>query len=108
VFTSPTGEPLRYGNFYRRPWKRALQNADLPPVGLHVLRHTCASLLIAHGAPIKAVQAQLGHQSAELTLDRYGHLYPDQMAVLAERLEEARDRALDGIRPPEALVQPDQ
>lgn len=63
VFTSPNGEPLRYGNFYRRSWKRALQNADLPPVGLHVLRHTCASLLVAHGAPIKAVQAQLGHQS---------------------------------------------
>jgi hypothetical protein len=42
--------------------------------------------LISDGAPIKAVQAQLGHQSAELTLDRYGHLYPDQMDVLAARL----------------------
>ena len=54
----------------------------------------CASLLIEQGAPIKAVQAQLGHQSAELTLDRYGHLYPDQMVVLAQRLEDARNGAL--------------
>jgi integrase len=90
VFTSPDGGPLRYGNFARRFWKRALGDAGLEPTGLHALRHTCATLLIAHGAPIKAVQAQLGHQSAELTLDRYGHLYPDQMDVLAGRLEEAR------------------
>ena len=90
VFTSPDGAPLRYGNFARRIWKRALADAGLEPAGLHALRHTCATLLIAHGAPIKAVQAQLGHQSAELTLDRYGHLYPDQMDVLAGRLEEAR------------------
>ena len=60
------------------------------PGTLHALRYTCATLLISHGAPIKAVQAQLGHQSAELTLDRYGHLYPDQMDVLAARLEDAR------------------
>lgn len=90
MFTSPDGAPLRYGNFSRRFWKRALAEAGIAPTGLHALRHTCATLLIAHGAPIKAVQAQLGHQSAELTLDRYGHLYPDQLDVLAARLEEAR------------------
>lgn len=94
LFTAPGGAPLRYNNFYQRFWAKALRDAHLTPTGLHSLRHTCASLLIAHGAPIKAVQAQLGHQSAELTLDRYGHLYPDQMGVLAERLEEARNRGL--------------
>jgi integrase len=94
VFTSPTGGPLRYGNFARRVWKPALDRADIASTGLHALRHTYASLLIAHGAPIKAVQAQLGHRSAELTLDRYGHLYPDQMDVLATRLEQARALAV--------------
>ncbi len=89
VFTAPDDTPLRYGNFSRRFWKRALADAGIPATGLHALRHTCATLLISHGAPIKAVQAQLGHQSAELTLDRYGHLYPDQMDVLAARLEDA-------------------
>jgi integrase len=38
--------------------------------GFHDLRHTCASLLIAQGASVKAVQAQLGHASATVTLDR--------------------------------------
>jgi integrase len=40
------------------------------------LRHICASPLIAQGATVKAVQAQLGHASATVTLDRYGHLFP--------------------------------
>jgi integrase len=42
---------------------------------LHELRHTAASLAIQAGANIKALQNMLGHQSAGLTLDRYGHLY---------------------------------
>jgi integrase len=90
VFTSATGQPIRYGNFYRRVWKPATEAIGRPYIGVHVLRHTCASLLIAQGAPIKAIQAQLGHRSAELTLDRYGHLYPDQVAALASRLDDAR------------------
>ena len=51
----------------------------------HDLRHTCASLLIAQGASVKAVQAQLGHASATVTLDRHGHLFPDDLQQLADR-----------------------
>lgn len=41
------------------------------------LRHFYASLLIACGCSIKAVQRRLGHQSAVETLDTYSHLWPD-------------------------------
>ena len=58
------------------------------------LRHTCASLLIAQGASIKAVQAQLGHATASITLDTYGHLLPSEMEALVDRLEMVRDAAL--------------
>jgi integrase len=61
---------------------------------LHDLRHTCASLLIAQGASVKAVQAQLGHATASITLDTYGHLFPSELAALADRLEQARAAAL--------------
>ena len=57
------------------------------------LRHTCASLLIAQGASVKAVQAQLGHATASITLDTYGHLFPSEMEALADRLERVRDTA---------------
>jgi hypothetical protein len=58
------------------------------------LRHTCASLLIAQGASVKAVQAQLGHATASITLDTYGHLFPSEMETPADRLELVRDAAL--------------
>jgi hypothetical protein len=50
------------------------------PVGFryHDLRHYFAGLLIADGADVKTVQAQLRHASAKTTLDTYGHIRPDR------------------------------
>jgi hypothetical protein len=77
VFTAPQGGPLREQKFVAGIFKPAAARAGLPHrLRFHDLRHTCASLLIAQGASIKAVQAQLGHASATVTLDRYGHLFP--------------------------------
>ncbi|MDQ6697647.1 MAG: site-specific integrase [Actinomycetota bacterium] len=72
VFEAPRGGPVRYSNFLRRVWKPALIEAGLPEVGIHVLRHTCAAMLIAQGAHPKAIQSRLGHRSITTTLDRYG------------------------------------
>jgi integrase len=55
---------------------------------MHVLRHTCVSLLIAQGVNIKAIQAWVGHSSISQTLDTYGHLFPGSMSELAEKLDE--------------------
>jgi integrase len=68
----------------------------LLPDGLRFydLRHTCASLLIAQGASVKAVQAQLGHATASITLDTYGHPFPSETEALADRLEMVRDAAI--------------
>lgn len=93
LFPAPGGGYLRYGNFVAGYWRPALEKAGLEPVGLHVMRHTCASLLAAAGAPIKAIQAQLGHSTAEMTLNRYSHLYPDDLDALAGHLDTVRRRA---------------
>lgn len=68
-------------------------------VRIHDLRHTCASLAISSGANIKVVQKLLGHKTAVLTLDRYGHLYPDDLDAVAT----AFDSAADGLRTTPAL-----
>ncbi len=60
----------------------------------HELRHTAASLAVSSGASIKGVQAMLGHASATLTLNRYGHLFPDELDAVAERLDVARARSV--------------
>jgi hypothetical protein len=64
---------------------------------VHDLRHTCASLMIREGASIKAVQHHLGHKSASITLDRYGHLFPEELDHLAERLDRLHAEA--GVYP---------
>ncbi len=45
--------------------------------GYHLLRHHYASVLIANGESVKTVQDRLGHTSATMTLDIYGHLFPE-------------------------------
>ena len=90
----------------RRYFKPAAVTAGLPErLRLYDLRHTCASLLIREGATVKAVQAQLGHATASITLDTYGHLFPDELDALAERLEDLRARALTARRAAEVSPQ---
>ena len=90
VFTAPQGGPVREQKFVAGIFKPAAARAGLPyRLRFHDLRHTCASLPIAQGASVKAVQAQLGHASATVTLDRYGHLFPDELQQLADRLQDA-------------------
>ncbi len=52
------------------------------------MRHTAASLAISCGANIKVVQRMLGHRNASMTLDRYGHLYTEDLEAVADRLDE--------------------
>ncbi|WP_456825445.1 tyrosine-type recombinase/integrase [Cellulomonas sp. P5_E12] len=53
---------------------------------MHDLRHTAASLLIAAGADVKAVQMIRGHATATMTMDLYGHLFSDAPWVAMERI----------------------
>jgi integrase len=85
VFPDSEGGYMRGSNVRRRWWSQAVAAAELYPrtvddlvvydFKIHELRHTAASLAIQAGANIKALQNMLGHESASLTLDRYGHLY---------------------------------
>jgi integrase len=89
VFTAGGGAPLRNSNFRRRVWAPALRAAGLPEsLRIHDLRHTCASLLIRHGASVKAVQQQLGHSTPTVTLNVYSHLFDDDLDRLYEGIDE--------------------
>jgi site-specific recombinase XerD len=61
--------------------------------------HTAATLAIASGADVKVVQQMLGHKSATMTLDLYGHLFGDRLDVVADAMDSARDSALSGVYP---------
>jgi integrase len=103
VFTAPLGGPLRESKFVPGYFKPAVRLVGLPAaLRFYDLRHTAASLLIREGASVKAVQKQLGHATASITLDTYGHLFPDELDALAARLEDLHDRALGDRRTADA------
>ena len=88
VFPGANGEWLTNGA-YRwvfDPAAEAIGEKGLTP---HQLRHTCASLAISAGANVKVLQTMLGHKTASLTLDRYGHLFPDDLDRVAAALDTA-------------------
>ncbi|ODU02485.1 MAG: integrase [Pseudonocardia sp. SCN 72-86] len=89
VFPAPRGGVLRVRNFRRGVFDAAVSRVG--PTGLHPheLRHTAASLAIASGADVKVVQMMLGHKTATMTLDLYGHLFPDRLDDLADRMDSA-------------------
>lgn len=85
--------PINRGSFNARIWKPALVAAGIAPTrdnGMHALRHTYASVLLAEGVSIRAVADYLGHESAAFTLQVYTHLMPDD----DERARSVIDAAL--------------
>jgi integrase len=107
VFPDSQGGHMRGSNVRRRWWSHAVAAAELfprtemDPAGepvtvydftIHELRHTAASLAIQAGANIKALQNMLGHESAGLTLDRYGHLYGSDVEAVGIAINELLTR----------------
>ena len=50
------------------------------------------------GAHVKVVQKLPGHKTAVLTLDRYGHLFPDDLDAVASALNTAAQAIADELR----------
>ena len=94
VFTGRYGQPRQHAYFVKRHFKPAVQRAGLPAgLRFHDLRHTCAALLIGLGAHPRAIMERLGHSKVDLTLGRYGHLFPSLDAELVNDLDEAYRRS---------------
>jgi integrase len=91
VFAGEQGKVLRHANMYARHFKPAVRRAlpdHLHGMRFHDLRHTAAALLIANGEHPKAISERLGHSSIAITMDRYGHLFPDHEDEIIKRLDE--------------------
>lgn len=77
LFTGPRGGAVRRSTF-SDAWRAAAGPLGVPVGnGYHQLRHFYASVLIKAGESVKTVQEHLGHTSAQMTLDVYAHLWPE-------------------------------
>ena len=89
VFSRSTGKPLTSGDVGAR-FRKVARGAGVECT-FHALRHFYASNLIAQGAPVNLVQNAMGHASASMTLNVYGHLYPGSNELLRGMLLPVRD-----------------
>lgn len=99
IFPSPEGQIINGSNFRKRVFKEACKEAGLDGLRFHDLRHTYAALMVAAGAHPKYLQAQMGHSSIRVTLDRYGHLFPDANRAILGALD-ALWPSSDAMEPP--------
>ena len=100
VFASPVSTWMSKSNFYRDAWRPTRTAAGREDLTFHDLRHTAASLLLAHsGAELAELKFVLGHSQIAHTVDLYGHLVPGRLEGLRATFDAAVTAAQ---RPPAA------
>ncbi len=93
VFTRENGAPL-HPDLATDAFARVLRTAGLPPIRLHDLRHTAASLALQAGVPMKVVSEQLGHSSLAITADTYTSVLPVVARAAAEAVAQVIPRGV--------------
>jgi integrase len=76
-----TGQPFEF----KKHWFKALADAGIERFRWHDLRHTCASMLVMHGATLYEAGQVLGHKSAQTTM-RYAHLSTEHKSRLVDKV----------------------
>jgi integrase len=85
VFTDEIGQPL-HPQYPTLAFRRVVNNAGLPRIRLHDLRHTAATLALAVGVHPKVVSERIGHSTVGITLDTYSHVVEGLEAEAADRV----------------------
>ena len=81
-------------NYVTRAFAKLLESHGLRKIRFHDLRHSCASLLLKQGVPMKQIQEWLGHSDISTTANIYAHLDSQSKQLSAETME--RTLALPG------------
>lgn len=88
VFVNPQGKLVR-PDYVSEHFRILLNNKGLKHIRFHDLRHSCASLLLAKGIPMKAIQEWLGHSNFSTTANIYAHLDSKSKALSVQALSNA-------------------
>jgi integrase len=78
IFPNSVGGYVSHDNFSHREFRPLCRTAGVKAFNWHALRHFAISCWIEAGFSPKAVQTFAGHSSLEVTMDRYGHLFPSE------------------------------
>lgn len=86
VFVDELGERMRT-NYLTSAFPKFLEGHGLRRMRFHDLRHSCASLLLANGVPLKHIQEWLGHSDFTTTANIYAHLDYKSKITSAQAME---------------------
>ena len=86
AFTTQIGTALDPRNL-QIDFAALLKAAQVRRVRFHDLRHSAASLLIAQGVSLRTIMELLGHSSIAMTANVYGHLAPEMLRDVADKME---------------------
>jgi integrase len=78
IFPNTVGGYMNHDNMAHREFRPLCERADVRGLNWHGLRHFAISCWIEAGFSPKAVQTFARHSSLEVTMDRYGHLFPSE------------------------------
>lgn len=87
VFCHHDGTPLDPSTV-SHAFAHVLRKAGLPPMPLHGLRHSHATLLLQAGTHPRVVMERLGHSSIRVTLDTYSHVVGGLQESAAQRFDD--------------------
>ena len=70
--------------------KRQIAKAGVKDIRVHDLRHSHVAYLINQGIEIILIKERLGHRDIKITINTYGHLYPNEQKKVAMLLDANR------------------
>jgi len=95
VFPNSVGNYFHHHNL-ANTFNAVLEEAGLPHIRFHDLRHTAATQLLSMGVHPKVVAEWLGHSSTKMTMDIYSHVLPSMLDDARDILNEMYSKKAEG------------
>ena len=72
---------------------RHIQKSGVKRIRVHDLRHSACAYLAHQGVAPMVIKERMGHKDIKITLNTYGHLYPNEQKKVADMLNRKRNEA---------------
>lgn len=89
LFPTSLGTPVSIPNLHQRLLAPLFKKAGVPWFKPHAFRHFAVSLWRAGGIDWPVISRWVGHTNVSFTIDTYAHLFPDDVAEAARRMQHA-------------------
>jgi integrase len=88
--------------------KRQIEIAGVKKIRVHDLRHSHVAYLIHKGIEPILIKDRLGHKDIRITLNTYGHLYPNQQRKVADLLDMEKQKSPNSVTYQDSVINEDE